>query len=68
MATLHARIIRHFNQGNATGGHAITDDLAFACPIPCAAVCFTLGKEEVWLTRDEAVELADALKDAAYDG
>ncbi len=63
-----ARVTRHFQEGNAVGGHVVTEELAFACPMPCAAVCFTLGKEEVWLTRDEAVELAAALKDAAYDG
>jgi hypothetical protein len=60
------RIDRHYNKGNAPGGHVI-GDLAFACPIPCAAIQLRIGQEEVWLTRDEAMEVADALRNAVVD-
>lgn len=65
---LKVRIIRHFNEGNAIGGHSVNTEVAFVCPFPCAAVEFRLGFETVWLTRDEALEVADALRDAARDG
>lgn len=64
---LKVSITRHFQEGNAVGGHVI-DKLAVACTFPCAAVEFRLGFETVWLNRDEAMELATALIDAARDG
>lgn len=61
-------VVRHFNKGNAVGGHVlVAGKLAVASPIPCAAVELHVGSEEVWLTRDEACEAGFALINAAQD-
>lgn len=67
MKVVSFAINRHFSAGNAVGGHVITEELAFSCPMPCAAVEFRVGSETVWLNRDEALEVGTALIDAARD-
>lgn len=67
MKPVNFAVIRHFNQGNAVGGHVITDNFAFSCPIPVAAVEFRVGSETVWLTRDEAIEVGTSLISAGRD-
>lgn len=61
------KINRHFNAGRVDIGHMFADDEGYVAEGTCAAVQFIVGFEEVWLTRDEAVEVAHALLDAARD-
>ena len=67
MHKVMVNINRHFSAGRCPGGIVVTEDLAFAFPIKCAAVQVLMGDAEVWLTRDEAIEVATALSEAARD-
>lgn len=68
--------------GVANGGHALSEDIAFACPQEVAALrlTYTFSVEElregpdgdlsatIYMTRDEAHEFASALVDCTCDG
>ena len=67
MHKIMVNVNRHFSAGTCPGGIVISEDLAFAFPIKCAGVQFVIGDQELWLTRDEAIEVAVALSEAARD-
>ena len=50
------------------GGHVYNEKLAFACEFECPGVQLVLNGESVWMSRDEAIEVAYAILLAARDG
>ena len=49
------------------GGTIIHEELAWSCEFACPGVQLVVGDEEVWMSRDEALDLATALLSAARD-
>jgi hypothetical protein len=62
------RITRFPGAGIAVGGICISENVAMRLNIPVAGIRLCVGDSEVWLTRDEASDIAHALVDCLCDG
>lgn len=50
------------------GGHGLSKHIAFSCPMPAAGIKMVVNGATIWMTRDEAHELSQALVGVLCDG
>lgn len=60
-------VSRAADAGTMIGGHILSETFAFEAEFTCAGIRLMLGPETCWVSRDEAHEVAAAIKAAADD-
>ncbi len=58
---------RHIGVGSARGGQAIGDEV-FQCDWPAAVISIYVDEVGIWMSRDEASEVAQAIIECLLDG
>lgn len=62
------KVERHAGKGWVTGGVYISDDICWNLDYPAAVISVSVEGGVIFLSRDEAVEVAEGLRGCLLDG